>query len=115
MARNQRKYDAEYKVQAVKLSNEIGSSKAATAGATVSASGGHSGENSGGQKRWLQKVGNQVQPERDVQDAAVFARAEDQQCRGAAKTVEGQGVGCRVRRTADQEESGLPGLPQGTE
>ena len=29
MARNQRKYDAEYKVQAVKLSNEIGSSKAA--------------------------------------------------------------------------------------
>ena len=29
MARNQRKYDAEYKVQAVKLSNEKGSSKAA--------------------------------------------------------------------------------------
>ena len=29
MARNQRKYDAEYKVQAVKLSNEIESSKAA--------------------------------------------------------------------------------------
>lgn len=29
MARNQRKYNTEYKVQAVKLSNEIGSSKAA--------------------------------------------------------------------------------------
>ena len=29
MARNQRKYTTEYKVQAVKLSNEIGSSKAA--------------------------------------------------------------------------------------
>ena len=28
MARNQRKYNTEYKVQAVKLSNEIGSSKA---------------------------------------------------------------------------------------
>ena len=30
MARNQRKYDLEYKIQAVKLSKEIGSSKAAT-------------------------------------------------------------------------------------
>ena len=29
MARNQRKYNTEYKVQAVKLSNEIGSLKAA--------------------------------------------------------------------------------------
>ena len=29
MARNQRKYNTEYKVQAIKLSNEIGSSKAA--------------------------------------------------------------------------------------
>ncbi len=29
MARNQRKYNTEYKVQAVKLSNEIRSSKAA--------------------------------------------------------------------------------------
>ena len=29
MARNQRKYDIEYKVQAVKLSREIGASKAA--------------------------------------------------------------------------------------
>ena len=29
MARNQRKYNTEYKVQAVKLSNEIGSSKTA--------------------------------------------------------------------------------------
>lgn len=29
MARNQRKYNTEYKVQAVKLANEIGSSKAA--------------------------------------------------------------------------------------
>ena len=29
MARNQRKYNTEYKVQAVKLSNEIGASKAA--------------------------------------------------------------------------------------
>ena len=29
MARNQRKYNTEYKVQAAKLSNEIGSSKAA--------------------------------------------------------------------------------------
>ena len=29
MARNQRKYNTEYKVQAVKLSNERGSSKAA--------------------------------------------------------------------------------------
>ena len=29
MARNQRKYNTEYKVQAVKLSNEIGSSKVA--------------------------------------------------------------------------------------
>ena len=29
MARNQRKYNTEYKVQAVKLSNEIASSKAA--------------------------------------------------------------------------------------
>ena len=29
MARNQRKYNTEYKAQAVKLSNEIGSSKAA--------------------------------------------------------------------------------------
>ena len=29
MARNQRKYNTEYKVQAVKLSNEVGSSKAA--------------------------------------------------------------------------------------
>ena len=29
MARNQRKYNTEYKVQAVKLPNEIGSSKAA--------------------------------------------------------------------------------------
>ena len=29
MARNQRKYDTEYKIQAVKLSKEIGSSKAA--------------------------------------------------------------------------------------
>ena len=29
MARNQRKYDLEYKIQAVKLSKEIGSSKAA--------------------------------------------------------------------------------------
>ena len=27
MARNQRKYDLEYKIQAVKLSKEIGSSK----------------------------------------------------------------------------------------
>ncbi len=30
MARNQRKYDTEYKVQAVKLSKEIGSAKAAS-------------------------------------------------------------------------------------
>ena len=29
MARNQRKYNTEYEMQAVKLSNEIGSSKAA--------------------------------------------------------------------------------------
>ena len=33
----------------------------------------------------------------------------------AAKAAEGQGVGCGVLRTADQEESRLPGLPQGTE
>ena len=29
-----------------------------------------------------------------------------------AKAAEGQGIGCGVRRTADQEEIGLPGLPQ---
>ncbi len=31
------------------------------------------------------------------------------------KAAQGQGVGCGVCRAADQEESSLPGLPQGTE
>ena len=48
--------------------------------------GGHSEKNGRGQKRRLQKVGNEVQPERDVQNSAVLARAENQQCRGTAGT-----------------------------
>ena len=55
-------------------------SKAATAGATVPASGGYSAENGVRQKFRLQKVGNQIQPEGDVQDAAVFTGAENRQC-----------------------------------
>ena len=37
----------------------------------------------------LQKVGDQVQPERNVQDAAIFTGAEDQQCRRTAGTCSG--------------------------
>ena len=51
--------------------------------------GGHSGKNGRGQKRRLQKVGDQVQPERNVQDAAVLAGAENRQCRGTAGTCSG--------------------------
>lgn len=34
-------------------------------------------------------MGDQVQPEGDVQDAAIFTGAEDQQCRGTAGTCSG--------------------------
>ena len=51
--------------------------------------GGYSGENGRGQKCRLQKVGNEVQPERDVQDSAFFAGAENQQRRGTAGTCGG--------------------------
>ena len=64
-------------------------SKAATAGATVPASGGYSAENGVRQKFRLQKVGNQIQPEGDVQDAAVFTGAENRQCRGTVRTYSG--------------------------
>ncbi len=46
-------------------------------------------ENGSGQKCRLQKVGNQVQSERDVQDVAVLTRAENQQCRGTTGTCSG--------------------------
>ena len=55
-------------------------SQAATAGATVPASGGYSAENGVRQKCRLQKGGNQIQSEGDVQDAAAFTGAENRQC-----------------------------------
>ena len=64
-------------------------SEAAAQRTTLPVAGGHSGKNGSGQKCRLQKVGNEVQPERDVQDAAVFAGAEDQQCRRTAGTSSG--------------------------
>ena len=46
--------------------------------------------------------------------AFLEAHREEITLHKAAKAAEGQGVGCGVRRAADQEESSLPGLPQST-